>query len=85
MSMFNDLFNNVFVGKCFFYVEMLKQSVGSGIVNCDWWLNQLCVDLLNQYFNCFNLLGENFNYREEFKKFDYFVLKVDFRVLLIDL
>ncbi|MDK6767718.1 catalase/peroxidase HPI, partial [Klebsiella aerogenes] len=46
--------------------------------------NQLRVDLLNQHSNRSNPLGENFNYREEFKKLDYSALKADLRALLTD-
>ncbi|PMC12228.1 catalase-peroxidase, partial [Klebsiella aerogenes] len=61
-----------------------KQSAGSGTANRDWWPNQLRVDLLNQHSNRSNPLGENFNYREEFKKLDYSALKADLRALLTD-
>ncbi len=50
-----------------FHAETPKQSAGSGTANRDWWPNQLRVDLLNQHSNRSNPLGENFNYREEFK------------------
>lgn len=67
--------------KCFFnYV-----FVGDVIINCDWWFKQLCVDLFNQYFNCFYLLDEGFEYVKVFVQFDYVVFKVDFVVLMIDL
>lgn len=42
------------------------------------------MDLLNQHSNRSNPLGENFNYREEFKKLDYSALKADLRALLTD-
>ncbi len=64
--------------------ETPKQSAGSGTANRDWWPNQLRVDLLNQHSNRSNPLGENFNYREEFKKLDYSALKADLRALLTD-
>ena len=52
--------------------------------NRDWWPNQLRVDLLNQHSSRSNPLGEDFNYREEFKKLDYSALKADLRALLTD-
>ncbi|HGY4333300.1 catalase/peroxidase HPI [Klebsiella aerogenes] len=82
MSTSNDPTNNPSAGKCPFHAGTPKQSAGSGTANRDWWPNQLRVDLLNQHSNRSNPLGENFNYREEFKKLDYSALKADLRALL---
>ncbi len=84
MSTSNDPTNNPSAGKCPFHAGTPKQSAGSGTANRDWWPNQLRVDLLNQHSNRCNPLGENFNYREEFKKLDYSALKADLRALLTD-
>ncbi|MBK0631680.1 catalase/peroxidase HPI [Klebsiella aerogenes] len=84
MSTLNDPTNNPSAGKCPFHAGTPKQSAGSGTANRDWWPNQLRVDLLNQHSNRSNPLGENFNYREEFKKLDYSALKADLRALLTD-
>lgn len=84
MSTSNDPTNNPSAGKCPFHAETPKQSASSGTANRDWWPNQLRVDLLNQHSNRSNPLGENFNYREEFKKLDYSALKADLRALLTD-
>ncbi|MGG8134323.1 catalase/peroxidase HPI [Klebsiella aerogenes] len=84
MSTSNDPTNNPSAGKCPFHAGAPKQSAGSGTANRDWWPNQLRVDLLNQHSNRSNPLGENFNYREEFKKLDYSALKADLRALLTD-
>lgn len=84
MSTSNDPTNNPSAGKCPFHAETPKQSAGSGTANRDWWPNQLRVDLLNQHSNRSNPLGENFNYREEFKKLDYSALKADLRAVLTD-
>lgn len=84
MSTSNDPTNNPSAGKCPFHAGTPKQSAGSGTANRDWWPNQLRVDLLNQHSNRSNPLGENFNYREEFKKLDYSALKADLRSLLTD-
>ena len=84
MSTSKDPANNASTGKCPFHAETPKQSAGSGTSNRDWWPNQLRVDLLNQHSNRSNPLGENFNYREEFKKLDYAALKADLRTLLTD-
>lgn len=72
------------VAKCPFHQSASQQSAGSGTTNRDWWPNQLRVDLLNQHSNRSNPLGENFNYREEFSKLDYFALKGDIKTLLTD-
>ncbi|HBT4789972.1 TPA: catalase/peroxidase HPI, partial [Klebsiella variicola subsp. variicola] len=82
MSTSNDPSNNASAGKCPFHAETPKQSAGTG--NRDWWPNQLRVDLLNQHSSRSNPLGEDFNYREEFKKLDYSALKADLRALLTD-
>ena len=84
MSTSNDPTNNPSAGKCPFHAGTPKQSAGSGTANRDWWPNQLRVDLLNQHSNRSNPLGENFNYREKFKKLDYSALKADLRALLTD-
>ncbi|MGG8242315.1 catalase/peroxidase HPI [Klebsiella aerogenes] len=84
MSTSNNPTNNPSAGKCPFHAGTPKQSAGSGTANRDWWPNQLRVDLLNQHSNRSNPLGENFNYREEFKKLDYSALKADLRALLTD-
>ncbi|CAM3852077.1 catalase/peroxidase HPI [Klebsiella grimontii] len=86
MSTSNDPSNTPSAGKCPFHAETSTptQSAGGGTGNRDWWPNQLRVDLLNQHSNRSNPLGENFNYREEFKKLDYSALKADLRALLTD-
>ena len=86
MSTSNDPSNTPSAGKCPFHAETPPptQSAGGGTGNRDWWPNQLRVDLLNQHSNRSNPLGENFNYREEFKKLDYSALKADLHALLND-
>ncbi len=66
-------------GKCPFH-----NTSGGGTSNRDWWPKQLRVDLLNQHSDRSNPLGENFNYRDEFKKLDYSALKADLKQLLSD-
>ncbi|VDR27379.1 Catalase-peroxidase [Raoultella terrigena] len=68
MSTSNDSSNNASAGKCPFHTAAPTQSAGGGTANRDWWPNQLRVDLLNQHSSRSNPLGEEFNYREEFKK-----------------
>lgn len=84
MSTSNDPSNTPSAGKCPFHAETPTPSAGGGTGNRDWWPNQLRVDLLNQHSNRSNPLGENFNYREEFKKLDYSALKADLHALLND-
>src|ERR1044072_4478421 len=57
---------------------------GGGTQNRDWWPNQLRLDLLNQHSTRSNPLGQEFDYREEFKKLDYEALKSDLRKLMTD-
>lgn len=57
---------------------------GAGTTTRDWWPNQLRVDLLNQHSNRSNPLGEDFDYRKEFSKLDYYGLKKDLKALLTE-
>ncbi|HEY0332458.1 MAG TPA: catalase/peroxidase HPI [Stenotrophomonas sp.] len=59
-------------------------TAGGGTTNKDWWPHQLRVDLLRQHSEKSNPLGEDFDYREEFKKLDYQALKDDLRALMTD-
>ncbi|WP_321943094.1 catalase/peroxidase HPI [Paraburkholderia tropica] len=70
-------------GKCPFHAAA-KTIAGSGTANLHWWPNQLRVDLLNQHSQRSNPLGEQFDYRAEFKKLDYDALKADLRTVLTD-
>ena len=82
--------NHDAAGKCPFHhgasteQNAPQHSAGNGTTNRDWWPGTLRVDLLNQHSNRSNPLGEDFDYREEFKKLDYFALKADIRTLLTD-
>ncbi|WP_133647267.1 catalase/peroxidase HPI [Paraburkholderia flava] len=69
--------------KCPFHAATTPIA-GGGTANLDWWPNQLRVDLLNQHSNRSNPLGENFNYRDEFRKLDYSALKADLKQVLTD-
>jgi len=60
------------------------RTSGSGTTNRDWWPNQLRVDLLSQHSGKSNPLGQQFNYRDEFRKLDYAALKADIRKVLTD-
>ncbi len=55
---------------------------GRGTSNKDWWPNQLDLDILHQHTSKSNPMGDDFDYREEFKKLDYEGLKKDLRELM---
>ncbi|SMG29116.1 catalase/peroxidase HPI [Cedecea sp. NFIX57] len=71
-------------GKCPFNHGQSTDIAGEGTSNQDWWPHQLRVDLLNQHSNRSNPLDENFSYRKEFSKLDYYALKGDIKALLTD-
>ncbi len=56
----------------------------SGTSNKDWWPNQLNISILHQHDKKTNPMGEDFNYRNEFKKIDYKSLKKDLNDLMTD-
>ncbi|WP_194755494.1 catalase/peroxidase HPI [Aliidiomarina indica] len=57
---------------------------GNGTYNKDWWPNQLNLKILAQNDKKTNPLGEDFNYREAFKKLDLAAVKKDIEALLTD-
>ena len=63
-----------------------SSTTNSGIStsNRDWWPNQLNVNILHQNDKRSNPMSLDFNYREEFKKLDYFALKKDLTDLMTD-
>ena len=63
-----------------------SSTTNSGIStsNRDWWPNQLNVNILHQNDKRSNPMALNFNYKEEFKKLDYFALKKDLTDLMTD-
>lgn len=63
--------------KCPFSNEIIAHGAGGGTSNRDWWPNQLNVGILNQHSSKSNPMGEDFNYREEFKKLDLEAVKED--------
>lgn len=71
-------------GKCPFHQGQSTDIAGEGTSNQDWWPHQLRVDLLNQHSNRSNPLDENFSYRKEFSKLDYYALKGDIKAVLTD-
>jgi catalase-peroxidase len=52
--------------------------------NRDWWPNRLNLAILHQHSAKSNPMGEQFNYREEFKKLDLAAVKKDLYALMTD-
>lgn len=69
--------NNTSQAKCPFSGGALKQTAGSGTRNRDWWPNQLKLNILRQYSNLSNPMGESFNYAKEFNSLDLAAVKKD--------
>ncbi len=61
-----------------------KHTAGGGTTNQDWWPNQLNLDILHQHSSKSNPMGEEFNYRKEFKKLNLVAVKKDLRALMTD-
>ena len=59
-------------------------SHNSGAKNQDWWPNQLNLSILRQNDRKSNPMDDNFNYKDEFQKLDYFALKKDLTDLMTD-
>jgi catalase-peroxidase len=69
-------------GKCPVHHGSTTTHKTGGTSNRDWWPNQLNLNILHQHDRKSNPLGENFDYKEEFKKLDYQALKQDLRELM---
>jgi len=68
---------------CPFHAKKEKKTIsGGGTSNSDWWPNSLKLGILRQHSSLSNPYPSNFNYREEFKKLDYFALKKDLKDLM---
>jgi catalase-peroxidase len=61
-----------------------KHPVGGGTSNLDWWPNRLKLEILHQHSSKSNPMGEDFNYREEFKSLDLAAVKKDLAALMTD-
>ena len=61
----------------------VHQHTASGCTtNQDWWPNQLNLDILHQRSAKSNPMGEDFNYRQEFKRLNLEAVKKDLRELM---
>jgi catalase-peroxidase len=58
------------------------KNKGEGIAIRDWWPNQLDINILHQHNEKSNPMGNEFNYKEHFKKIDYDGLKKDLNELM---
>ena len=70
--------------KCPVMHGAVTSNNSSGTSNRDWWPNQLNLNILHQHDKKSNPMGEDFDYREEFKKLDYDALKKDLHDLMTD-
>ncbi|GAB0151912.1 catalase/peroxidase HPI [Marinobacterium sp. BA1] len=73
--------NNNSTGKC---PVMHGANTGASDSVMEWWPKSLNLDILHQHDRKTNPLGEEFNYREEFKKLDLEAVKNDLKVLMTD-
>ncbi|MEX2525972.1 MAG: catalase/peroxidase HPI [Gammaproteobacteria bacterium] len=55
---------------------------GGSMAIRDWWPNKLPLHILRQHSSKSNPMGEDFNYREAFRKLDVKALKMDLRALM---
>ncbi len=70
--------------KCPVMHGAMTSNSSTGTANKDWWPDQLNLGILHQHDRKSNPLGEDFNYKEEFKKLDYDALKKDLTDLMTD-
>ncbi len=70
--------------KCPVIHGAITSNSSSGTSNREWWPNQLNLNILHQHDKKSNPMGEDFDYREEFKKLDYDALKKDLQNLMTD-
>ena len=62
----------------------VNHTAGGGTSNRDWWPNQLRLDILHQHSSKSNPMGEDFDYREAFKRLDFAAVKKDLAALMTD-
>ncbi|MCH1541975.1 MAG: catalase/peroxidase HPI [Alphaproteobacteria bacterium] len=72
------------VSKCPVMHGALTRNQDTGTSNQDWWPNQLNLSILRQHDKKSNPMGEDFDYREAFKKIDFAALKQDLTALMTD-
>ena len=72
------------VEKCPVMHGSMTKNTTSGASNKDWWPDQLNLSILHQHDTKSNPMGEDFDYKSEFEKLDYFALKQDLLDLMTD-
>merc|ERR1711871_1290316 len=72
------------IGKCPVMHGSVTTNSGVSTTNRDWWPNQLNLSILHQNDKRSNPMSTDVDYREEFKKLDYFALKKDLTDLMTD-
>ena len=72
------------LNKCPVMHGSATSNKGISTSNKDWWPNQLNLNILHQNDKRSSPMSPDFNYREEFKKLDYFALKKDINDLMTD-
>ena len=72
------------VEKCPVMHGSMTKNTTSGTSNKDWWPDQLNLSILHQHDRKSNPMGEDFDYKSEFEKLDYFALKQDLLDLMTD-
>ncbi|MBO8171613.1 MAG: catalase/peroxidase HPI [Bacillaceae bacterium] len=77
-----DTKNNANSGGCPFSHGSVTSHKSSAPTNKDWWPNQLNLNILRQHDKKSNPMGEDFDYKKEFEKLDYYALKQDLHDLM---
>ena len=72
------------IDKCPVMHGSMTKNTTSGTSNKDWWPDQLNLSILHQHDRKSNPMGEDFDYKSEFEKLDYFALKQDLLDLMTD-
>ncbi len=70
--------------RCPFTGGAMKFTTSTRRSNEDWWPNMLDLKILRQHSSLSNPMGEDFNYREEFKSLDLAAVKRDIFELMTD-
>ena len=72
------------IDKCPVMHGSMTKNTTSGTSNKDWWPDQLNLSILHQHDRKSNPMGEDFDYKSEFEKLDYFASKQDLLDLMTD-
>ncbi len=72
------------VANCPYFANVQQKAAGGGTKNSDWWPNSLRLNVLRQQGQKSDPMGNDFDYKEEFKKLDYNALKADLNALMTD-